>query len=224
MESKMAGYLPDSDGAFDTWVENFVAVVTANPTNYGLTAAQVTPLTALLATWNTAYSDQETAHAAAGGATAAKTTAHDELAALVRQLVQIIQTSVTVTNEDKVAAGVPIRDTTKTPAPVPSTAPSGRIEVTNRLEHTLHFVDSATPTVKAKPAGVRGCQIWVKIGTTPPANASELTYLATDTSTPYVAQFEAADAGKTAYYWLRWENTRGQTGPWSAMISATIPG
>ncbi|MEK6257559.1 MAG: hypothetical protein AABP62_02975 [Planctomycetota bacterium] len=28
----------------------------------------------------------------------------------------------------------------------------------------------------------------------------------------------------SAYYWLRWENTKGETGPWSAMVSATITG
>lgn len=58
----------------------------------------------------------------------------------------------------------------------------------------------------------------------PPASASELHYLATDTRTSYVAQFDPADADKTAYYWLRWENTKGETGPWSAVVSATITG
>ena len=53
---------------------------------------------------------------------------------------------------------------------------------------------------------------------------SELHFLATDTRTRYVAQFDQADAGKTAYYWLRWENTKGETGPRSAMVSATITG
>ena len=65
---------------------------------------------------------------------------------------------------------------------------------------------------------------WREIGTTPTASASELHDLATDTRPPYVAQFDAADAGKTAYYWLRWENTKGETGPWSAAVSATITG
>jgi len=41
---------------------------------------------------------------------------------------------------------------------------------------------------------------------------------------PPVAQFDPADAGKTAYYWLRWENTKGEIGPWSAVASATITG
>lgn len=67
-------------------------------------------------------------------------------------------------------------------------------------------------------------RLGVKVGTAPPASASELQYLATDTRTPYVAEYDPADAGKTAYYWLRWENTKGQPGPWSVTASATITG
>jgi hypothetical protein len=74
-----------------------------------------------------------------------------------------------------------------------------------------------------KPDGVRGCQIWMKIGS-PATDPDELTYLATDTRSPYVYHFEGKDAGKAAYYWLRWENTRGETGPWSDSVMATIAG
>jgi hypothetical protein len=37
------------------------------------------------------------------------------------------------------------------------------IECGERLRHTIHFTDSATPTRKAKPAGVLGAEIWVSI-------------------------------------------------------------
>ena len=47
-------------------------------------------------------------------------------------------------------------------------------------------------------------------------------YLALDTRTPYTVEFEATDAGKTAYYMLRWISTRAETGPWSATVSGTI--
>jgi len=49
-------------------------------------------------------------------------------------------------------------------------------------------------------------------------------YTATDTKTPYTYDFEPADAGKTAYYWVRWVNPKGEPGPWGAMVSATITG
>ena len=47
---------------------------------------------------------------------------------------------------------------------------------------------------------------------------------AVDRSTPYLMEFNSADAGKTAYWALRWVNTRGEHGPWSATVSGTIPG
>ena len=98
----------------------------------------------------------------------------------------------------------------------------GRETACPRGAWAWHPADEATPTRTAKPDGVRGAQIWVKIGDPAPLDPSELTFLATDTRTPYVATFDGADANKVAHYMLRWENTRGETGPWSETASATI--
>ncbi len=49
-------------------------------------------------------------------------------------------------------------------------------------------------------------------------------YLATDTASPYLATFDAADAGKTVHYFFRWVNTRNESGPWSATVAATVGG
>jgi hypothetical protein len=35
-------------------------------------------------------------------------------------------------------------------------------------------------------------------------------------------QENGADAGKPAFYMLRWVNPRGERGPWSQTVSATI--
>jgi len=45
-----------------------------------------------------------------------------------------------------------------------------------------------------------------------------------DTRTPHVIAFDGSDANKTVTYWLRWVSIRGETGPWSAAVSATVPG
>ena len=62
----------------------------------------------------------------------------------------------------------------------------------------------------------------MKAGGDAPKDASELTYLATNTRASYTATFEGADAGKTAWYWLRWVNTRGECGPWGSPVSAMV--
>jgi hypothetical protein len=124
-----------------------------------------------------------------------------------------------LTQDDRNTLNLPERSTTATPAAVPTTKPLVTIDTSNRLEHTINFRDENGNL--AKPQGVRGCQIWVKIGASA-KDPDELKYLATDTKTPYVYHFEGANAGKPAYYWLRWENTRGETGPWSDEVMGTI--
>jgi len=119
--------------------------------------------------------------------------------------------------------GIPPRDKTKTASPAPSTAPLGWVDY-GKLKHIIHFRDSATPDKKAKPAGMRGCEIWRFIGTAPPTSEDDFRYVATDTDSPYTANFVMADAGKMAYYVLRWISNSGETGEWSETIEATING
>jgi hypothetical protein len=45
-----------------------------------------------------------------------------------------------------------------------------------------------------------------------------------DTKTPYRRDYDVADAGKSAYILLRWVNAKGESGPWSDVVSSTIVG
>ena len=220
----MADYMPQADGDFNNWIHNFDDFVTANLAKFHLVAGDMTPVHALRLQWDTDYAANNTLQIAAGAGATKKESTKGSLKGAVRTVVNKFAKDKTVADADRAAAGTTVPDTTPTPVGPPTTAPIGRVETTNIREHTVHFADSTTPTSKAKPAGVRGCQIWLKIGTTPPASQSEMHYEATDTKTPQDVHFEVSDVGKTAYYWLRWENTKGETGPWSAMVSATITG
>ena len=97
-----------------------------------------------------------------------------------------------------------------------------QVDTGQRLRHAISFADETTPNSRAEPEAVRGCEIWVKVGDPAPAGPSELTFLALDTASPYVAEYDGGDGGKTARYMLRWANSRGEQGPWSQTVSATI--
>lgn len=97
----------------------------------------------------------------------AEDTAQDEFEAALREESQTINNRSATTNEQRASLQLTIRDTVRTPAAVPTTLPVLSLDTSVRLQHTIHFVDSATPTKKAKPAGVRGCQIYMKIGARP---------------------------------------------------------
>lgn len=56
----------------------------------------------------------------------------------------------------------------------------------------------------------------------PPVDPGELTFLAVDTRAPYTRDYDGAQGSKPAHYMLRWVNSRGEVGPWSATVTATI--
>ncbi|HAF29649.1 MAG TPA: hypothetical protein DCG75_11445, partial [Bacteroidales bacterium] len=151
----------------------------------------------------------------------ARTVYEKELRSFVAQWLSF---NTKVSNSDRERMGLTVKSGTRTAVPKPTTCPVGAVDFSARLQHTIHYADEASPRSKAKPAGVHGCEIWMKPGGSAPVEASELTFLATATRTPYIITFDGADAGKTVYYWLRWVNTRSEHGPWGSAISAMVAG
>ena len=218
-----ADYIPGPDGDFNAWQANFVTYASANAAALGLDPlVDIPPLTAAQTTWTTDYAANTAAQAAAQAARQAKEAARGSLEGVIRPLVGVLQASADVDDTERAALGITVPDTKPTPVGPPTSRPVVTVDTSQRLQHTIAFQDELTPTSRAKPDGVRGAQVWVKIGDPAPVDPSELTFLATDTRSPYVASFDGADANKVAHYMLRWESTRGDVGPWSETASATI--
>ena len=217
-------YLPRNDADFDTWLVAFNTYISATPTAVGLTAGDATAVSALQLDFDDALNAHEAAVTTARAARQGKDDARAAVETAVRGLVRRIQAFPGTTDSMRKAMGITVRDDTISPALAAATRPVGIVSTAERLRHEIRFFDEATPTRRAKPAGVLGCEIWLKVGTTPPADPSECHLLALDTASPYVAEYTGADAGKTAYYMLRWVTTSGEKGPWSETVAATIVG
>lgn len=218
----MADFIPSSDTDFTAWIQNFITYADANLAALGLTAADLTPIQTAETNWETAYAAHVAAQAQAQSARQTKDDARAVQESFVRPLVARLQTATGVTDAQRQSLAITVRSTARTASPTPTSRPVATVDTSQRLRHAIAFVDELTPTTRAKPYGMAGCEIWYKIGGAPPVDPSELTYLATDTRSPYIAEFDGADAGKTVYYMLRWVNTRGERGPWSQTISGTI--
>lgn len=217
----MADYIPGPDANFNAWQTNFVAYANANLAALGLVAADLVPVTGAQTNWLLAFPAHIAAKSAAAAATQTKDESRAALVAAIRPLVRRLQASPQVTDAEKAALGITVRDAEPSPIGAPTTAPICTVESGNRLQHTIRFVDSATPTKKAKPAGVLGVEIWNHVGNAPPTEA-DLRFVAVDTSAPFVLNFNSTDGNKTAYYWLRWVSPTGERGPWSEQAQATI--
>jgi len=218
----MPDYIPSADAAFDTWQEVFVAYVVANAVALGVDPLVVTALSAAQTGWSGALSAHAAAQANAQSMRQLKDDARTDLESSIRGLVAQIQANPAVVDAQREALGITVADGTPSAAAPPTTRPLVSVDTSQRLRHVIAFVDEATPTKKAKPQGVMGAEIWVKIGDPAPVDPNELSFLAVDTRTPYTADYDGADGGKTAHYMLRWISTRGDKGPWSETASATI--
>jgi hypothetical protein len=220
----MADYIPRPDAEFNTWQDNLISTLNANPADFNLTAADIAPLTTAQTAWTNAYSGHVAAQATADAAQKTKQSARGDFESVLRSLVRRIQGDSATTDTHRAQLNISLRETPRTPTGVPDTRPVAQIDTSHRLRHGLTFTDETTPNSRAKPSNSLGAEIWVKIGDPAPTDPSEFKFLGLDTQSPYVAEYTGADAGKTAYYMLRWVNSKGEPGPWSQMVSATIIG
>ena len=219
-------YIPGSDTGFQAWGSNFITYANGHLAELGLTPADITAIMTAYMDFSAKLSANVTAQQAAQSARQAKDDARDEFEAAVRQLVRQLQVSPDVDDTERVALGITVRDTIRTAATGEITSrPIGVVDTSQRLRHEIRFSDEATPTRRAKPAGVMGCEIWVKVtdpGQPAPVSADELRFVTLDSASPYIAEYDGADGGKTAHYMLRWVKSSGEKGPWSETVSATI--
>lgn len=221
----MADYIPQNDADMNVWQGNLVEIIDPNLTVWGISVDDFAVVKSKQTNWEAAYAKASNKQ----NRTAADVLAKDDAAAdykkTIRSFVaQWLANNTKVTDSDRTRMGLTVKTGTRTATPVPTTSPEGAIDFSVRMQHTINFSDEASPRSKAKPTGVHGCEIYMKVDGEAPKDIAELTYVATDTATPYVVKFDGNKAGKMVYYWLRWVNTRGECGPWSITVSAMVLG
>ncbi len=218
-------YLPRSDGEFDAWQVNFLAYAATHRVELGLGLLDVAPAVDAGEQWHADYLEHVAAQQAARSATQSKNASRRALVALVRPLVAKIQASAAVEDAERAALGITVPDRTRTPIGSPTSRPLVKVDFSKRLSHRIAFADEKTPLHRARPRGMMGVEVWVKVtalGEAQPAGPADLSFLMLATRSPAVAEYGGADAGKTAHYMVRWLSRRAEPGPWSETASATI--
>ena len=201
----------------------YEAFLTSSAASLNFTNAQIQSIKDKNDAFEAKLNAWDAAQMAEDGALEEKNDARQETLTELREQRNAAYADAKVTDGALASAGMPPRDTTRTPSPAPSTAPFGYVDY-GKLKHIIHFRDSATPDSRAKPKGMRGCEIWHYIGTAAPASEKDFDYLATDTNTPYTANYTMDDANKKVWYLLRWVSNAGEQGEWSDTLEATIYG
>jgi hypothetical protein len=172
----------------------------------------VTALNSARADWQARYPAHVAAQSAAATARQAKDASRAGYETVVRRLAGRLQKSAAVDDGERAALGITVPDREPTPVGPPKTRPVLEADTSQRLRVVVSFFDQDDAGRRAKPPGVSGCEIYVKVGGPPPTELGECAYLATDTRSPYLAEFDGADAGQTAHFVGRWVSTRGEAG------------
>jgi hypothetical protein len=153
---------------------------------------------------------------------AEKNAARKMLEGIIRTLAGFRLKNPIITDAERIALGLHVRDTTPSNIPAPTTRPEIDLDVLDfrRLKVTFHDQGSDS---KAKPYGVNGAVIIYAVLDTPPADHSALTRSVLATRTPHILEFTEEERGKTVYVAICWQNEKGEKGPWSEIESAIVP-
>lgn len=204
-------------------LRTYTGGLTGNEPDYGMTAADSTAATAALDDAETEMDELDALRAQVAAKRGSRDNAIDNVINLFGE--QFDKARLAVGNDPSKLGNInlDVYDTTPTTPDSPTSAPFAQIDV-GILRHTLKVRDSDTPDKRGKPAGMRGYEVYRKVGGDAPAADSDFTMLAFNTTSEYVINYEMTDKGKQAWYRLRWVTTSGEPGPWGPTAEATVGG
>jgi hypothetical protein len=215
-------YIPRSDGAFLEWSKTLVTYVSAHLTEFNIQQAALAPIQTELTAYETAFEAAQNPNRGKVDVLR-KDEARDALKSSIRAFVKAyLAFNPAVTDADKESMGLPLRDNTRTPAPPPSTIPETELDSSVIRQITVHFKDNGSDK-RGKPAHVHGIELRWSLLETAPTSVEDLTKSAFDTASPYTFVFDEAERGKTLYICPRWENGKGDKGPWGEIVKAIVP-
>jgi hypothetical protein len=143
-----------------------------------------------------------------------------------------------LTDADFVSLGLKPKDTTQTPVPEP--VGQAEADVTYPGPHLLKLHIKPLEGTRRDPLFHYGCRIYYGVmphgGATlkqaaganhylmaAPVQGEDLPRSTLTRRKKETMVFSASDSGKTAYFCIRYENSKGDSGPWGPVFSAVIP-
>jgi hypothetical protein len=218
----MADYIPSGDERFLDWARNLYNYALAHFEDWGV-PTPATTVGPLVGAYLTAFTAAQKPNRGRVDVLA-KNEARDALKKAIRIYVKAwLINNPLVTDEDKLAMGLPIHKKTHSPIPLPPTAPALEIDTKTRRRLSIRYKDENSDR-RGKPKNVHGIEIRWAILDRPPANIFELINSSFDTRPPLVLDFDESDRGKHVYLCGRWEISReGEKGPPGAIVEAVIP-
>jgi hypothetical protein len=215
----MSKTIPNKDADFNEKQEVIYSLSRTNTTAWGLDKDWFTArLTPAKQDWDTFWAAWQDPAQRTPLITFEKNARRKVYEPLLRVLVLNLECNTRVSDDQRRAMGIVIRDRK------PTSYPFYLIDLS--MIRTLSIFFQALilgGRSRAKPVGVHGAEMLWAILDTAPTSVDALTHSSFSTHSPFTLTFDESDRKKTVYFCLRWENTRGEKGPWSEIDTAVIP-
>jgi hypothetical protein len=217
-------YIPSKDADFDGWLANLVSYVeekTADGSWPNIPAERVAELKGLDVKWHAAYVKTTGPHTNVD--IVAKNEAKKQAEACARTFVQQFLKFNPVTDADRTAMRLHIRDADPTTIPIPTTraliislTPKGGFQV------EVRFQDEMIKDSRRIPYGYNGCLLSYTYGAEKIMDVTAFDNTRLMTRTPWVLTLPPDAEGKFLSCAARWQNGKGELGPWGEVMHAVI--
>ena len=214
--------VPSSPTKFNNFQIIAVRLIVLNGVAWGILPLAVTNIQATQAGYGVAYGLCSSKSTRSSG----NIVSRDNLqvpfaAALVSIFEKYLLNNPLVAVADKLALGIHTPSTAHTTVAAPNAAPEVRISNGESLQLVITMHDVATGK-KAKPKGVGFMEVWYKIGDPAPVAITDCVNKVNIHKSGDPINFTLADKAKLVYLFCRWVSVKGESGPWTTLITGVV--
>lgn len=220
--SQTEPYIPTTDAAFKSWLQNFAQKIQLDPQKYSLAPADAQVIMDHYQAYAAAFDTVQFPDTRNSTTIGEKDAIRASAEASVRVYAQQIKLNKGLDNKLKLALGVHVDDPTRSPIPAPESSPLLMIVSAFSGVHHIRYADENTPASRKKPHGAKQLELWAHIGPNATANPDDAKYIGSFTKNPILNQLDPSAANMIATYFARWQTARGLIGPWSLPVAMTV--
>jgi hypothetical protein len=215
-------YIPRQYGSLQIWLAKFIVCLKRDLVKFGIPAGASDEVEAKIADFQAACMKVNLANAGSSDRVDREGKAEETVRAVRTFVNKYLRYNDAVTNADRESLGLTIPDRQLTASTPPRTAPDATVAMPGVACIKLTFRIAHSKS-RGRPPHTRGCEIRHAILSTRPTSYDDLIHSTFVTHSPHTFTFAESQRGRTVYFSLRWESTRGEPGPWSAFVAAVVP-
>ncbi len=213
-------YLPRREAPLIDFMQEFIAVVSPAPENYGLDLTQAQAMIEAVDAFAAAYAVANNNTTRTPVAIQEKNAAKKQAIRVTRQTVGICQAWPEMTNAKRTALKISLRDEEPTPIGPPEEMPVLSVRATGQvLDLTLR-----SPTgERQKPEGVRAAFVYTFVGESPVGDLTRWEFRGgTTRSDPQIVMDSSVTPGTKVWVTAQWVNPRDVPGPACAPVATHV--